>query len=169
MKTILKIVLLGLFAAVIFLPSEQFPSWAYWSLFVCMFIVLIIYYYTSYWVSVADVLSTDSDPIKFSVFAGKVPPLSSEDLVRGRLVVTDTEVRLYQRPNRKSSNLRAREVWKVSISSLDGFTLGRVIGMRNGLILSLTQGDEARFAIFFMKKRKADLITALGWDDIQSK
>lgn len=95
--------------------------------------------------------------------------MSSEDLVRGRLVVFDDEIALYQRSRNPQTGEKAKKVWSVAIDDLSGFSIGKVIGIRGGLILSLVDGDEARFAIFFMKNKKIPLMDALGWSGGQSE
>lgn len=161
MKTLLKVLLLALFAIVVFMPTRGITLWVYWSLFVVMFLVLLLYYRISYWVSMREV---PAESVLFSVFAGKVPPMSSEDLVRGRLVVTPDKIALYQLSG-KHSPVKVKEVWSIPTSSVTGFSIGRVVGLRDGLILSLEEDQEARFAIFFMKRRKEALTKALGWHE----
>jgi Ca2+/Na+ antiporter len=169
MKALLKILLLVLFAIVIFMPMNKIAQGAYWSLFLLMFFVLYLYYRFSYWVGEGDIASVDNREIRFSAFSGKVPPMSSEDLVRGRLVVFDDEIALYQRSRNPQTGEKAKKVWSVAIDDLSGFSIGKVIGIRGGLILSLVDGDEARFAIFFMKNKKIHLMDALGWSGGQSE
>ncbi len=89
--------------------------------------------------------------------------MTSEDLVRGRLVVEEDRIVLYQRGGATGAAERVREVWSVPIEQIQGFSVGRVIGVRNGLILNLGEGQEARFAIFRMKRKKEALTRALGW------
>ena len=162
MKTLLKVLLLALFAIVVFIPTRGITLWLYWSLFLLMFLVLLLYYRLSYWVSMRDVPAGD---IRFSIFAGKVPPMTSEDLVRGRLVVTGDHITLYQRLVRSSTTDRVKDVWTIPIEQVESFSIGRVIGIRNGLILKLSEGQEARFAIFSMKRKKDELTQALGWNE----
>jgi Ca2+/Na+ antiporter len=164
MKNLLKVLLLALFAVVVFMPMNRISQLAYWSLFVLMFCILYLYYRTSYWVGEKDIEALVDSAVKFSVFCGKVPPMASEDLVRGRLVVTDTDIVLYQRYRRSGSPERVKEVWSIPIDRIEKFSVGRVVGLRDGLILTLTDGDEARFTIFSMKKKKAAFTQALGWE-----
>lgn len=165
MKTLLKILLIALFAVVIFMPTNQLTQLTYWSLFLFMFVVLYLYYRFSYWVSEADVATVDDEPVRFSVFAGLVPPMTSEDLVRGRLVVTDRKIGLYQRYRNKNNEQRARLIWSAPIDTIEGFTIGRVIGFRGGVTFSVTGKDSAKFTVFFMKKKKSALIKAFGWEE----
>jgi hypothetical protein len=160
MRILLKVLLLVLFAIVVFMPMRGIAVWLYWSLFLAMFLILVLYYRISYWVPVRDL---PSGPHRFSLFAGKIPPMTSEDLVRGRLVVEEDRIVLYQRGGATGAAERVREVWSVPIEQIQGFSVGRVIGVRNGLILNLGEGQEARFAIFRMKRKKEALTRALGW------
>lgn len=164
MKTLLKLLLLATFAVVVFIPNGTIAAWAYWSLFLLMFFLLYLYYRSSYWVSLSDVPAADGETIRFSLFCGKVPPLSSEDLVRGRLVVTDTRVVLYQRHRDTRAGTRVREVWSVAIDDIESFSYGRVIGARMGLILALQDGNDARFASRAVLKKKDALTEAFGWN-----
>lgn len=162
MKGLLKVLLLALFAIVVFMPMNRLSQWLYWSLFALMFLILLLYYLLSYWVSVSAV---PCDDIRFTAFAGKIPPMASEDLVRGRLVVGADRLCLYQRVPRQVDASRVKEVWSIGIDQVDSFSIGRVIGLRNGLILSLSDGDEARFAIFSMKRKKEAFSRSLGWGE----
>lgn len=163
MKIVLKVLLLAVFAIVVFMPMNKIAIWAYWSMFFLMFGLLYLYYRFTYWVSLSDVETVVTSPIKFSVFCGKVPPITSEDLVRGRLAVTDSEVILFQRNQDKNSTERIKNVWSVPIEEIEKFSIGRVVGVRNGLIISLVDGNQGLFAIFFMKNKKESLTKALGW------
>ncbi len=161
MKTVFKILLLIIFAIVVFMPMNNIAQWAYWSLFFLMFLMLYLYYRFSYWVSLSDV--EIDDPVKFSVFCGKVPPIASEDLVRGRLIVTDSEVILFERKRERGTSQRSKRVWSTPIEDIERFSIGRVVGLRNGLILSMTGGHEGKFTISFMKNKKEKFTEALGW------
>lgn len=163
MKMVFKVLLIALFALVVFVPMENIAQWIYWSLFFLLFVLLYLYYRFTYWVALSDVEAVVTSPIKFSVFCGKVPPITSEDLVRGRLIVTDSEVILFQRKENKNSAERAKNVWSVPIDEIEKFSIGRVVGFRNGLILSLADGNQGLFTVSFMKNKKESLTKALGW------
>ncbi len=160
MKTLLKILLLALFALVVFMPMGRLSQQLYWSLFILMFVVLYLYYRFSYWVGEKDL------PIgeyRFSIFAGKIPPMTTEDLVRGRLVVTADRLVLYQKTGRRETGARAKEIWSARIDQVSSFSVGKVVGLRGGLTVKFDDGQEAAFAIFFMKRHKQRFAKALGW------
>lgn len=153
MKTLLKVALLALFAAVVFMPTRGMAPWLYWTLFVTMFLILALYYLVTYWVGKKAI----ADKNQYSLFVGMVPAMSSEDLVRGRLVVEDERLILYQKG--------AKEVWSAPISSIESFTLEKVVGLRKGFSLTLENDRVVSFTKLFMKQRKEKFIEALGWSD----
>ncbi len=165
----MKLLLLALFALIIFMPAEQFPRWMYWSLFILLFGVLYLYYRISYWVPLSAVQRVVAQPLSFSLFVGKVPPMNSEDLVRGRLVITESAVQLYQMSRKKGQEHQAKLVWQVAVEEIKRFSVGRVIGLRNGITFHLSDGDEAKFVASFARRHKQELIQALGWNDDQIK
>lgn len=167
MKNLIKLVLLASFAVIVFVPNKALADELYWLLFVFMFLLLFLYYYVSYWVGVEQVGSVLDEPILFSMFCGKVPPIAAEDLVRGRLVVTSTRVVLFQKnTDRKRSADSCVPVWSVDISDITGFGLGKVVAIRKGLILYLQDSGEARFTVFSMARSKQAFTKALGWSDL---
>lgn len=163
MKNILKILLVLLFALIVFMPTDKLSPWLYWSLFFMMFGVLILFYRFSYWVSESSIETEEE--IKFSTFCGKVPPMESEDLVRGRLIVTSKEVALYQKEDRKGATSKVKKVWSVPIDEIEQLSSGKVVGFRKGIVLSLAGEREGKFTISQIKKKRPLLIEALGWSD----
>lgn len=166
MKNLIKLVLLASFAVIVFIPNKALANGLYWLLFVFMFCLLVLYYYVSYWVGVRQVESVLEEPVLFSLFCGKVPPIAAEDLVRGRLVVTSSQVVLFQKnSDRKRSPDPCVPVWSVDISVITGFGLGKVVAIRRGLILYLQDDGEARFTAMLMPRKKEAFTKALGWTD----
>lgn len=166
MKNLIKLVLLAVFAVIVFVPNRVLVNGLYWMLFVFMFLLLFLYYLVSYWVGVRQVESVLDEPVLFSVFCGKVPPIAAEDLVRGRLVVTSTRVVLFQKnTDRKRSLDSCVPVWSVDISAITGFGLGKAVALRKGLILYLQDDGEARFTVFSMARKKEAFTKALGWSE----
>jgi hypothetical protein len=111
MKNLIKLLLIASFGVVVFLPAGTISDALYWSLFVLMFILLVLYYRFAYWVGIQQVEDIIDEPILFSMFCGKVPPITAEDLVRGRLVVTPTKVVLYQKASNSLTKARCKAVW----------------------------------------------------------
>lgn len=164
MKILLKVLLLSLFAAVVFIPNNAIASWAYWSLFILMFFILFLYYRFTYYVSEKDVDKQRPDAYTFSMYLAKVPPMSSEDLIRGRLIVSDTHFELYQKGVK--SNEAITRVWSKKISDVASIETGKVVGLRHGLIFTLKDGKKDSFAIFRAPVVYDKLITNLGWKEV---
>ncbi len=158
MKVVMKLLLLVLFALAIFVPSGTVPSWAYWSLFLLMFAILFLYYRLEYYVSEKRVVELEKDDIRYSCFMAMVPPMASEDLVRGRFVITSTSFKLYQKGS------PARLVWSRKISEVSSIETGRVIGVRNGLTFHLNDGNQDAFAVSRHQKIYGEITQILGWE-----
>jgi hypothetical protein len=161
MKNLLKVLLLLLFAVVVFIPNNKIVNWAYWSLFISMFIILYFYYRVTYYVSEKKIVETIESPITYSCFCAKVPPMSNEDLVRGRLVLTSTDFLLYQKGVRKGESLS--QVFQRSITDVASIETGKVVGLRHGLIFTLKDGKEDRFVITKYQKVYDEIVEHLGW------
>jgi Ca2+/Na+ antiporter len=164
MKILLKVMLLALFAVIVFIPNDMIASWAYWSLFLVMFLILYLYYQFTYYVSEKDVNKKTTETYNFSMYCAKVPPMSSEDLIRGRCIVTDTHFELYQKGVK--SNEHVTLVWSRKISDVALIETGKVVGLRHGLIFTLKDGKKDSFAVFGASKIYDSLISTLGWKDV---
>lgn len=157
MKTILKLLLLAAFAIVVFVPRSTMGSSLYWSLFVFMFLILLAYYRIAYWVRVADVKAVTDEPIRFSLYCAKIPPIATDDLVRGRLVVTDVRLALYQRDQKRG----VREAWTASLDDIERVSIEKARLAKRTLILSLSGGKEAKFTFSAIKRMQKPLLKAL--------
>ena len=164
MKILLKVLLLALFAVVVFIPNNMIASWAYWSLFLVMFLILYLYYQFTYYVSEKDVDKVDHDAYNFSMYCAKVPPMTSEDLIRGRCIVTNTHFQLYQKGVKSNENVTV--VWSRKITDIASIETGKVVGLRHGLIFTLKDGKKDSIAIFSASKIYDSLISTIGWEDV---
>jgi hypothetical protein len=156
MKAILKLILLSLFGLAVFLPMKGIVVWFYWLLYILMGLVLVLYYYVAYWVSKKAV-----EPyIKgFSLFVSLVPPISSEDYVRGRLVVTKDKVALYQ----KLSLTKVLEVWSIETSKISSYTLEKVLASKKVITFVFDDSKQRSFISKSISKKEKELKEALGW------
>ena len=91
--------------------------------------------------------------------------MSSEDLVRGRLIVTPTEVALYQKSDKRNDPSRVKQVWTVPIEEIEEISSGKVVGFRKGVTFTLAGGREAKFTISQLKKKRDLIVEALGWNE----
>lgn len=158
MKILIRVLLLAFFALAIFLPEGSVPAWAYWSIFVLIFLMLFLYYRVEYYVSERVVLSSVDRPVRYSCFMAKVPPMKSEDLVRGRFIITEDSLELYQ----KGSPVRL--VWSRPIGEIESVETAKVVGMRYGLIFNLCDGNRDLFVVSRHRKIYDQIIHVLGWE-----
>lgn len=166
MKTLLKVLLLGLTLVVVFISPSYIGIVAYYMIFPLLFLLVFLFYVLSYWVSEADVRKVRTDGYNLSLFCGKVPPSGDGDLTRGRLVISASEVTLYQRMQKNRTRAKpAMEVWSLPVSEIRSLGVGKVLGIRKGLILYLDEGSVS-FLSGKAVKLKEDILKAIGWDDI---
>ncbi len=168
MKSLIKLLLLASFAIVIFFPRNQIGMVLYWSIFGVMGLLVVAFYFASYWVSRKDVEDVTGEPVGFSLFVGQLPVISEDDLVRGRLVIDSSAVTLYKRVDGKerTSGHHCKKVWSFPVSGISSIGTGPVVSIRKGLILYLEDGGEAKFICRNALRHKAEIIGALGWNDV---
>ncbi|MDY4611952.1 MAG: hypothetical protein SPD11_15190 [Sphaerochaetaceae bacterium] len=172
MKSLIKLLLMASFAVVVFFRPAiyglPFGAVLYWGLFVLMGLLVVAFYFTSYWVSAKEVEQETGKPVGFSLFVGQTPIISDDDLVRGRLVIDSSNVTLYKRVDGKerTSGRHCKEVWSIPVGDISSIGTGAIISIRKGLILYLEDGGEAKFICRKALKRKAEIIKALGWDSV---
>lgn len=165
MKILLKVLLLGLTLVVVFFSPARIGIVTYYMIFPLLFFFVFLFYIVSYWVSDSDVRKVRKEDYDLSLFCGKVPSSGNGELLRGRLVITEDEVKLYERvQKRRTKKTPAREVWSLDVSEIRSMGVGKVLGIRKGLILYL---DEASVSFSCGKavKQKDAIIKALGWSE----
>jgi len=166
MKILLKLLLLGLTLVVVFISPSYIGIVAYYMIFPLLFFLVFLYYIVSYWVSEKDVQKVRKEGYALSLFCGKVPPSGDDDLIRGRLVINEDEVKLYQRLQKgRKKQTPCEEVWSLDVSEIRSLGVGKVLGIRKGLILYLDEGSVS-FLSGKAVKQKEEIIEALGWDEV---
>ena len=166
MKILLKLLLLSLTLVVVFISPSYIGIVAYYLIFPLLFLLVFFYYIVSYWVSEADIQKVRKEGYTLSLFCGKVPFGGDGDLTRGRLVFTEDAVTLYQRLQKGRTRKKpAEEVWSLEVSEIRSLGVGKVIGMRKGLILYLDEGSVSFLSGKAVKQKEA-IIEALGWDEV---
>ncbi|MCR5761034.1 MAG: hypothetical protein K6F82_03430 [Sphaerochaetaceae bacterium] len=158
MESIIKTLILVLFAVVIF-ARQYFPSDAlYWGTYCFMFVLVVLLWTTSYWVSKKKAASIMGRKGDFDIFCGKVLPDVNADLQRGRLVFMDGEVTLITKTKGKYS-----KAWSMKIEDITSVGFGTVVGWRKGF--SLHAGEETvSFTSVAINKHRKELYNALGWN-----
>ncbi|MBI9093910.1 MAG: hypothetical protein JEY71_03400 [Sphaerochaeta sp.] len=166
MKILLKLLLLGLTLVVVFISPSYIGIVAYYLIFPLLFFLVFLYYVVSYWVSDSDVQKVRKEGYPLSLFCGKVPPSGDGDLTRGRLVITENTVKLYQRLQKgRTKKTPCEEVWSLEVSEIRSLALGKVLGLRKGLILYLDEGSVSFLSGKAVKQKEA-IVEALGWEDV---
>ena len=164
MKTLLKVLLLGITLVIVFVSPTQIGRVGFYSLFPLMFLLVYFFYIISYAVSEEDVRKVRTEPFSFSLFCGMVPLIGDGDLTRGRLVITADKVTLYKRIERhRTKQTPCEAVWSLDVSEIRSLGVGKVLASRTGLIFYLDESS-VHFVTSKAKKQKPAILKALGWE-----
>lgn len=164
MKTIVRILILAEFAAIIFLPSVYMSRLTLIPLFLSMFGLVALYWFAMFWVSRKDALKVLGKEPESDLYVGKIPTDTSADLVRGRLCRVDDKLILLQRTeDRIHRETPCREAWSVDIADISSVGFGKVLPARKGFIL-YKGDDEIRFTCAKAAKDKNLIYRLLGWE-----
>ena len=168
MKTIVRILILAEFAAIIFVPGIYTSRLLLIPMFLSMAGLVALFWYSMFWVSRKDVLKVLGKEPEHDFFAGKMPVDTSADLTRGRLCFLDGKIVLMQRTeDRIRRTTPCREAWSKDISEVTSVGFGKVLPARKGFILYFGE-DEVRFTCSKVAKQKDLLYKALGWETPQN-
>ena len=163
MKTIVRILILAEFAAIVFIPSAYLPRWALIPMFVSMAGLVVLYWFAMFWVSRKDVIKVLGAEPDHDFYVGKLPADPNADLTRGRLCFKDGKISLMQRTEDKiRRQTPCREVWSKDISEITSVGFGKVLPARKGFILYFGD-DEVNFTCAKAAKDRSMIYEALGW------
>lgn len=166
MKGIVKFAVLLLVGIVVFFRSKIPSVTVYWLIFVLLFILVGLLFVLFYWVSKKDVEKVSSRKPKFSMFTSRIPETKDSELHRGRMVIDQEEIALYQRtPDReRTQQTPCVKTWFEPLENLATIDFGEVDYRKKGLILYFTDGSQVKFSQRKMKKNKEMILQALGWN-----
>ena len=165
MKTIVRILILAEFAAIIFIPAIYMSKLILIPMFLSMFGLVVLYWFVMFWVSRKDAAKVLEKEPEADFYVGKLPADPSADLARGRLCFMDGKIVLLQRTeDRIHRKTPCREIWSIEMSDITSVGFGKVLPARKGFILYMGE-DEVRFTCTKVAKHRNLLYDALGWKD----
>ncbi len=159
MQVLIKIALLALTLVLVFINPLYIGRVVYYSLFPLLFVLVWVFYRIAYYVSEDAVRKLVSQDFSYSCFCALVPPIDDGDLIRGRLIITETRLALYQKQAKGGAIV---EVWSMDVDQIKEFTTGQVLSVRKGMTF-LTEDREARFVGRRIAKDTEVVTKALGW------
>ncbi len=159
MQALIKLILLGLTFFLVFINPSYIGKGLYYSLFPLLFLLVWLFYRITYYVSEKEVRRATDVSFHYSLFCAMVPPLGEGDLLRGRLIITEDEIILY----RRDGSNPVKEAYRLAIADLEGFSIGKVLSVRNGITFKAKGQHEAKFAVPRARKKKEAITAALGW------
>ena len=163
MKTIVRILILAEFAAIVFIPSAYLPRWALIPMFTSMAALVVFYWFAMFWVGKKDVAKVLGEAPDHDFYVGKLPVDTSADLTRGRLCFKDGRIILLQRTEDKvHRQTPCKEAWSRSIAEVTSVGFGKVLPARKGFVLYFGD-DEVSFTCAKVTKDRSMIYEALGW------
>ena len=165
MKTIVSILMLLEFAAIIFVPGIYLSRPILALMFLSMAALVVLYWFVMFWVSRKDAEKLLGHEVENDFFVGKIPADPSADLTRGRLARQGDKLVLLKRTDGAARKTHHCEVvWSIGIDDISSVGFGKVLPARKGFILYL-EDDEVRFACAKVAKDKSLLYRAIGWPE----
>ena len=163
MKTIVRILILAEFAAIILIPGIYMSKLILIPMFLSMFGLVVLYWFAMFWVSRKDAVKVLGKEPGADFYVGKLPADPAADLARGRLCFLDGKLVLLQRTeDRIHRQTPCREIWSLDISDITSVGFGNVLPARKGFILYM-DNDEVRFTCSKVAKNRNLLYSALEW------
>lgn len=144
----------------IIIPVQNMGFVIYTVFFVVAMGLVYLYWHVMYYVSKEDVKLSANN---YDIFVGKVPTDPNADLQRGRLVITNDRILLYQRNAHRKKDGPAKITWSIDRASVTAVDFGKVVGARYGFTLYLNGEDSVSFTAS-VKKKKSELCKALGFN-----
>ena len=164
MKTIVRILMLLEFAAIIFVPGIYLSRPLLLLMFLSMALLVVLYWFVMFWVSRRDAESVLGHAIENDFFAGKIPADTTADLSRGRMCRDGNRLVLLKRTDGNArKDHKCEIVWSVDTDDIKSVGFGKVLPARTGFILYL-EDDEIKFTSRKVAKNKNLLYKAIGWN-----
>lgn len=169
MKTIVRILIILEFAAIVFIPGIYLSKPLLALMFSSMALLVVLYWIAMFWVSKKDAEKVLGHDAETSLFVGKLPADPTADLGRGRLCRDGDRLVLLKRTDgQERKQAPCTELWSADINDITSVGFGKVLPARKGFILYF--GDEdIRFTCGKAAKEKTPLYNLLGWDVPASK
>ncbi|MFA7108687.1 MAG: hypothetical protein WC162_06050 [Sphaerochaetaceae bacterium] len=165
METLFKVLLLGMVLVLAFVPNSVFGALFPFVIILTM-LLLYGYWYLTYFVRLEDIYKVKpdlKDKIKFNIFCGKLPIENSNDISRCQLLVTETEIFLFQRKKSKerTPDSSCKEIMKIELDSVSSIEFKKVAGARYGFVIFFDENQEVKFMSSRIKSKKKEFCEAL--------
>lgn len=159
MIILIRFLLVALFGVVIFC-RPYFPNdFLYWLTYLLVFLLVLAYWFVSFWVSGKKASSVIGKETDFDIFVGKVPPNETDDLERGRFCRVDDRLVLVGKPEGKYKIIVDR-----GVSEVASVGFGYVAGKRKGFTLYYKDGRSDSFTNVKIFNDRKIIYDALGWE-----
>jgi len=158
LRYIIRILIIGIFFVLVFIPRTTIGVINYWLLFLSLFIMAFLFLIKEFYVSKKAVKNILKNEVDFSITCEKIPYDESQDFIRGRLVIYNSTLLLYKKDKGKI-NL----AWSKQIDEIDSIEFGKNSNKKKGFTL-INENEKYEFSTYFIKINQNEFIKALNFE-----
>lgn len=159
MKALVRIAIPALVLVIVFVRIKN--QVLYYSLFLLLFALAGAYLIMEDYLSKGMLEKATGEKGLYSFSAGFLESETTQNIVKGRVAVTRTEVRFYARAGASGG---CRLLWSTASGEISGYSFDKVDSFHPGIILNLGEDRRIRFTSRSIAKDEASFRTALGWE-----
>lgn len=157
MIVILRVLIVAVFAVLVFVPRATVGLLNYWLIFIALFILTALYFYFQFYVSKKKISKLLKNKDFYSIYCSLVPEKEEDSFVYGRLVVYNSMVLLYG-IGKKGVELK----WSEDLSQIESINFQKVGTNKKGFVISTFNRGDIQFSSSIKEKDRDEFISAFG-------
>lgn len=157
MIIILRVLIISIFAVLVFVPRGIVGTINYWLIFGALFCVTAFYIYVQFYVSRKKISKILKSEDFYSIYCSLVPEKEDGSFIYGRLVVFNSMVLLYGK-GKKGIELK----WSEDLSKIESINFQKISTNKKGFIISTIDRGNIQFSSSLKEKNRGEFISAFG-------
>ncbi|MBK5200635.1 MAG: hypothetical protein JJE21_03780 [Spirochaetaceae bacterium] len=157
MIVILRIIIVAIFAVLVFVPRATVGVLNYWLIFIALFVVTAYYIYLQFYVSKKKISKLLKNKDFYSIYCSLVPEKEEGSFIYGRLVVYNSMVLLYG-IGKKGIELK----WSEELSQIESINFQKVSSNKKGFVISTFNRGDIQFSSSIKEKDQGAFISSVG-------
>ncbi len=145
---------------VLLIAFFRFTNNLYNFLLIALLVLLAALYYVMEDVVTKGMVKKATGEECFSFSGGYIKKANDTTFIKGRIVVTENEIRFYKRAKDIGG---CQLMYSCFTSEIKSYTLGKVDEAHDGITFLLNSGESVLFSSRSIGKQESELKKALGW------